>query len=162
LNLDKSIDKLSERLDDLYPDEDGPGKGVTHWKGKPIIPAKEWKKISGHNRLEFTTSGLKAFPDDLVPAVLVLFGGYDEYAEDIYPYHDGDPRPGTDEWKQSLDLPDENKLSDAELKLWRTRLEERRAKAKKEDPLEIWIQEYKELLAFKKIPLPVYEDSHIF
>jgi hypothetical protein len=105
---DKSIKNLSERLDDLYPDEDGPGKGLTHWKEKPIIPAEEWKKISGHNRLEFTTSGLKAFPDDLVPAVFVLF--FEGYDEDIYPYHDGDPRPGTDEWKQSLDLPDENKL----------------------------------------------------
>jgi hypothetical protein len=46
LNLDKHLNKLSERLDDLYPDEEGPGKGVTHWKGKPIIPAKEWKKKS--------------------------------------------------------------------------------------------------------------------
>ena len=160
MNLDRSIDKLSERLDDLYPDEDGPGKGVTHWKGKPIIPAKEWKKISGHYNFEFTTGGLKAFPDGLVEAALLFEGtSVDPYAEDIYPYHDGDPRPGTDEWKQSLDLPEP---SSDEFKLWLTRLEERRAKAKKEDPLEIWIQEYKELLAFKKIPIPVYEDSHIF
>jgi hypothetical protein len=64
--------------------------------------------------------------------------------------------PGTDEYKQSLGP--ERKLSAAELKLWQTRLEERRAK---EDPFEIWIQEYKELLAFKKIKLPEYDDTHI-
>jgi hypothetical protein len=44
---------------------------------------------------------------------------------------------------------------------WWNRLEERLAKAKKENPFEIWIQEYKELLAFKKIEQPVYDDTYI-
>jgi hypothetical protein len=31
----------------------------------------------------------------------------------------------------------------------------------KEDPFEIWIEEYKLLLKYKKIELPVYDDTHI-
>jgi hypothetical protein len=109
---DKSIKNLSERLDDLYPDEESLGKGITHWKGKPIIPAKEWKKISGHYNFEFTTGGLKAFPDGLVEAALLIEGGQDP-----------------------------------------------------EKPLEAalitWLSEYKELLKFKKVELPAYDDTYI-
>jgi hypothetical protein len=111
--------------------------------------------------LRISFKRLQSFPDGLVEFALSFEGNsVDSYAEDIYPYHDGDPRPGTDEFKHSLGLG--SKLSAAELKLWQTRIEERLAKAKKENPFEIWIQEYKELLAFKKIPLPVYEDERIF
>lgn len=159
---DKHLNKLSERLDNLYPDpEDKEGLGITHWKGKKITPVKEWKKIGIPsiykgviNPLIFHSDGLQFFPDGLVKFSLSFEGcSVDPYDESLFPYHDHDdiPRPGTLEHKMSLDSP-ASKLSDAELKLWETRVEERRAKAKKENPFEIWIQEYKELLVFKKIP----------
>jgi hypothetical protein len=53
------------------------------------------------------------------------------------------------------------KVTTSSWSLWQTKLEQRRAKAKKEDPFEIWIQEYKELLASKKIKLPEYDDTFI-
>ncbi len=47
MDRNKHLNKLSERLNNLYPDaEDKEGLGVTHWKGKKIIPVKEWKKIA--------------------------------------------------------------------------------------------------------------------
>jgi hypothetical protein len=154
---DRSIKNLSERLDYLYPDpDDNEGLGITHWKGKPIIPVKEWRKLSFSDSLHF-------FPDDLVVIALLPEGhSVDVYDESIFPYHDGDgiPRPGTEERKFSLDRP-ESKLSDANRKLWETRVKEAKAKAKIEDPSEIWVQEYKELLAFKKIELPVYNNPKI-
>ena len=167
-----SIDKLSERLNNLYLDQDDKdNEGITHWKGKRIIPSEDWKRIAvtgvkgslfKEPFLGFAPIGLQFFPDDLVEFALGFEGhSVNPYDESIFPYHDDDPRPGTLEWKMSLDIPDSSKRSDAELKLWRTRLQERRAKAKKEDPFEIWISEYKELLAFKKIPLPVHDDSYI-
>jgi hypothetical protein len=162
VDRNKHINKLSERLNNLYPDpDDKEGLGVTHWKGKKIIPVKEWKKMAlVEGGLGFRSSGLQFFPDDLVEAALQYEGcSVDPWDKSIYPYHDGDPEPGPAEYKQLLGP--ERKLSAAELELWHTRLEERRAKAKKEDPFEIWIEEYKELLAFKKIELPVYDDTHI-
>jgi hypothetical protein len=170
---DKSIDRLAERLNILYPDPDNDKdndgyEGITHWKGKWIIPTEDWKKLGipsiykgVRNPLILHLDGLQFFPDGLVEFVLLYEGkSVNPYAEDIYPYHDDDPRPGSLEYKMSLDAPG-HELTDAELKLWRTRIEERLAKAKKEDPFEIWIQDYKELLAFKKIKLPVYDDTHI-
>jgi hypothetical protein len=168
VDRNKHLNKLSERLNNLYPDaEDKEGLGVTHWKGKKIIPVKEWKKIALPSVYEgrlypmvFSSDGLQSFPDSLVEFALSFEGcSVDPWDKSIYPYHDGDPLPGTDEYKQSLGP--ERKLSAAELKLWQTRLEESQAKAKKEDPFEIWIEEYKELLAFKKIELPVHDDTHI-
>jgi hypothetical protein len=80
------------------------------------------------------SDGLQFFPDELVEFALSFEGCLvDPYDESIYPYHDGDPLPGTDEYKQSLGP--ERKLSASEHILWQTRLEERRAKAKKEDLL---------------------------
>ena len=172
MNLDKSIDKLSERPSSLYPDLDldNDNEGITHWKGKPIISAEDWIRIAitgvkgsvlKEPFLGFAPTGLQYFPDDLVELALGFEGCLvDSFAEDIYPYHEGDPRLGTDEWNKALGP--ERKLSDAELQLWQTRIEEAHEKAKKENPLGIWIEEYKELLAFKKIPLPVYDDERIF
>jgi hypothetical protein len=111
----KHLSKLSERLNNLYHGEEVPGKGLTYWKGKPIIPAKEWIKITGLTNLDgfrFTTDGLKAFPDGLVEAALLMGGGLDP----------GKPL---------------------------------------EAALITWLSDYRELLKFKKIPLPVYDDTYI-
>jgi hypothetical protein len=168
---DRSVKNLSERLDYLYPDpDDKENLGITHWKGKPIIPVKEWRKIGIPNPYKgvlnpmvFVSDGLQFFPDGLVEMALLSEGSsVDPYDESIFPYHDGDgiPRPDTEERKWSLDSP-ESKLSAADRKLWETRVEEARAKARKEDPFEIWIEEYKELLEYKGIKLPVYNTPKI-
>jgi hypothetical protein len=44
LNLEKSINKLSERLTNLYPDVNNNTPG--YWKGRKIIPTSQWIKIT--------------------------------------------------------------------------------------------------------------------
>jgi hypothetical protein len=62
LKLDKSIDKLSKRIERIDPspadDDDGNNNVITHWKGKPIIPLAEW------DRIEYTSYVLNFYPDD--------------------------------------------------------------------------------------------------
>jgi hypothetical protein len=74
-----TIDKLSERLNNLYPNPnpDVKGLGITHWDGKKIIPLDEWIKISNshkafaHGDLKYqkTEEALKYFPDDYTEAL---------------------------------------------------------------------------------------------
>ena len=123
---DKSIDKLNERLDELCQIEIRKmAYGIIYWKGKPIIPIKEWRKISILDSLQF-------FPDGLVEIALLPEGhSVDKYDESIFPYDDGDgiPLKGTEEWKYSLDSP-ESKLSDAKLSYGRQELRKLRLKQK--------------------------------
>jgi hypothetical protein len=68
VDRNKHLNKLSERLNNLYPRaDDKEGLGITHWKGKKIIPVKEWKKIAlVEGGLGFRSDGLQFFPDGLV------------------------------------------------------------------------------------------------
>jgi len=68
LNLDRSINKLSERLNNLYPDVNNNGPG--YWKGRKIIPTSQWLKIT--NTISKTTGKgevLQYFPDSYIPYV---------------------------------------------------------------------------------------------
>jgi hypothetical protein len=59
LNLERSIDRLAKRFDKLYPVVGSSNKtGLSHWKGKPIIPLEEWIQIQD------TSYALDYFPDD--------------------------------------------------------------------------------------------------
>jgi hypothetical protein len=62
---------------------------------------------------------------------------------------------GTDEYKQSLGP--ERKRRPPNLSYGRQDLKKDKPKQKKKTLFEIWIEEYKELLAFKKIELSVYD-----
>jgi len=44
LNLDRSINNLSQRLNNLYPDVNNNGPG--YWKGRKVIPTSQWLKIT--------------------------------------------------------------------------------------------------------------------
>jgi hypothetical protein len=66
LNLQRSIDNLTKRLnrlDPLLPTSHVPSSdnrtGLSHWKGRPVISLEDWIQIRGHlpYRLEY-------FPDD--------------------------------------------------------------------------------------------------
>ena len=71
MNLDRSINKLSQRLNNLYPDVNNNGPG--YWKGKRIIPTNQWIKIT--NTINKTTGkycikeALHYFPDSYIKYV---------------------------------------------------------------------------------------------
>lgn len=59
MNLERSIDNLTKRLDRLDPvSHSGNKTGLSNWKGKPIIPLAEWIMIRS------TPYALDYFPDD--------------------------------------------------------------------------------------------------
>jgi len=59
LNLARSIDNLAKRLDKFDPIFASSNKiGLSHWKGKPIIPVEKWIGIRD------THLALEYFPDD--------------------------------------------------------------------------------------------------
>jgi hypothetical protein len=68
LNLDRSINKLSEKLKNLYPDINNNGSG--YWKGRKVIPRDQWIKIT--NTISKTTrkycvkEALQYFPDSYI------------------------------------------------------------------------------------------------
>jgi hypothetical protein len=59
LNLDKSINKLSERLNNLYPNS----LQITHWKGKKIISVEEWQQISGLSEIYAREKEIESRPE---------------------------------------------------------------------------------------------------
>lgn len=66
MNLDKSINSLSQRLNKIYPDSSKGthNDGMNYWKGKKIIPADQWlefKKQYGKK------AALEFFPGDFLP-----------------------------------------------------------------------------------------------
>lgn len=71
MNLDRSINKLSERLNALYPDVSNNGPG--YWKGRGIIPTNQWIEIT--NTVSKTTGkycvkeALHYFPDSYIQYV---------------------------------------------------------------------------------------------
>ena len=56
MNLERSINNLSKRIERFY--SLGDGSDSNHWKGKEIIPLNEWIQLKG------TSYALKFFPDD--------------------------------------------------------------------------------------------------
>jgi hypothetical protein len=69
--LDKSLSKLSERIDNLFPDESNNREDPNYWKGKKVIPLNDWKKIANTNYAfqhgvehQKTKESLQYFPDD--------------------------------------------------------------------------------------------------
>jgi hypothetical protein len=64
LNLDKSINNLSQRLDKLDPEIRGDtnhNDGINYWKGKKIVPLNHWIQIKKDYNLQ---AALQFFPDD--------------------------------------------------------------------------------------------------
>ena len=65
MNLDRSINKLSERLNILCPDVDNNSPG--YWKGRKIIPTSQWLKITNTISKETgkyaVREALQYFPD---------------------------------------------------------------------------------------------------
>jgi hypothetical protein len=57
LNLDKSIDDLSKRIE-IFDSLNGDGNYPNHWRDKEIIPLNDWIRLRG------TLSALQYFPDD--------------------------------------------------------------------------------------------------
>jgi hypothetical protein len=75
LNLDRSIDRLTKKLNSLYPDENNNAPG--YWKGRKIISKDEWLEmghsISKGNKKYSVRDALKYFPDSYIEHVF-LFG----------------------------------------------------------------------------------------
>jgi hypothetical protein len=64
LNLDRSINKLSERLNKLYPETSSKIKyngGANYWKGRKIITLDQWFHIKENYTLK---AALQYFPND--------------------------------------------------------------------------------------------------
>jgi hypothetical protein len=77
LNLDKSVNNLSERLDKLYPDTSSKNDGVNYWKGRKLIPSDKWLKITKANTISRSENynvkeGLQYFPDDYFESLFPL------------------------------------------------------------------------------------------
>ncbi|MGB7636436.1 MAG: hypothetical protein WBL88_02555 [Nitrososphaeraceae archaeon] len=73
MNLDKSINSLSQRLNKLYPDtspisvsSNNCNDGVNYWKGKRIISVNQWLKIEQDYTLE---AALQYFHNDFLSVV---------------------------------------------------------------------------------------------
>jgi hypothetical protein len=70
--LNKSVNSLSQRLDKLYPEtssSDSSNDGISHWKGRKIIPLDKWLKITKANTISRKENynvkeALQYFPDD--------------------------------------------------------------------------------------------------
>jgi phenolic acid decarboxylase len=58
LNLDRSINNLSKRIERFDSFNDCDGNGSNHWKSKEIIPLNDWIQHKG------TSYALEFFPDD--------------------------------------------------------------------------------------------------
>jgi hypothetical protein len=71
LNLEKSIDRLTKKLNSLYPDDNNNAPG--YWKGRKIIPKDQWLEmghsISKGNKKYSVRDALHYFPDSYIERV---------------------------------------------------------------------------------------------
>jgi hypothetical protein len=82
LNLDKSVNSLSQRLNKLYPDTssgNSSNDGINYWKGRKIISLDKWLRISKANTISRredynVKEGLRYFPDDYFESMFLLGG----------------------------------------------------------------------------------------
>ena len=63
MNLEKSINNLSQRLNRISPETSSIdlNDGITYWRGKKIIPLDQWFQIKKDYGLK---TALQFFPDD--------------------------------------------------------------------------------------------------
>jgi hypothetical protein len=120
LNLDKSIDRLSKRLNSLYPDDNNNGPG--YWKGRKIIPKDQWlgmaHSISKGNKKYSVRDALRYFPDSYIEYVFPF--GVPEHlkaeADKWYTYyielmqHKKDPGYGSTKCHECLLCPQRDKF----------------------------------------------------
>ncbi|MFZ0265832.1 MAG: hypothetical protein WAL42_12180, partial [Nitrososphaeraceae archaeon] len=68
MNLDRSIDRLTKKLNSLYPADNN--NDPSYWKGKRIIPKDQWLRmahtISKKNKTYNVRAGLQYFPDSYI------------------------------------------------------------------------------------------------
>ncbi len=89
MNLDKSINNLSSRLDS-FEYSNGSGNELRYWKGRKIVSLNEWKKIANYNNaFSFgieghlqTNEALQYFPDDYSRSLFPL-GVQEEFEEKV-------------------------------------------------------------------------------
>jgi hypothetical protein len=71
LNLDRSIDRLSKKLNRLYPGDNNNAPG--YWRGRKIIPKDQWLRmahtISSKTGTYNVRAGLQYFPDSYIEHV---------------------------------------------------------------------------------------------
>jgi hypothetical protein len=92
LNLDKSVNKLIDRIDKL-DSSNGNKKsdGINYWKGKKIISLEEWFRISRTNNLgnpdkHRIKEGLEYFPNGYCEMIFPL-GVPDDIIENVNEWH---------------------------------------------------------------------------
>jgi hypothetical protein len=120
LNLDRSIDRLSKKLNSLFPDENNNGPG--YWKGRKIIPKDQWLRmvhsISKKNKKYSVRDALQYFPDSYIEYVIPF--GVPEHlkaeADKWYTYyielmqHKKDPGYGSTKCHECLLCPQRDKF----------------------------------------------------
>jgi hypothetical protein len=121
LNLDRSIDRLSKKLNSLYPDDNNNAPG--YWKGRKIIPKDEWLRmahtISKKSGTYNVRAGLQYFPDSYIEYVFPF--GVPEHlkadAKKWYSYyielmqHKKDPGYGSTKCRECLLCPHRDEFS---------------------------------------------------
>jgi hypothetical protein len=121
LNLDRSIDRLTKKLNSLYPDDNNNAPG--YWKGRKIIPKDQWLRmahsISKKNKKYSVRDALQYFPDSYIEYVLPF--GVPEHlkseANKWYSYyielmqHKKDPGYGSTKCRECLLCPQRDESS---------------------------------------------------
>jgi len=91
LNLDKSVNKLIDRIDKLDFSNTNKSDGINYWKGKKIISLEEWFQISRTNNLSNPDKhrikeGLEYFPNGYCEMIFPL-GVPDDITENVNEWH---------------------------------------------------------------------------
>ena len=120
LNLDRSIDRLTKKLNSLYPADNN--NDPSYWKGKRIIPKDQWLRmahtISKKNKTYNVRAGLQYFPDSYIESVFP-FGVPEHLKEEAnkwYSYyielmqHKKDPGYGSTKCRECLLCPHRDKF----------------------------------------------------
>ena len=75
LNLDRSINKLLERLNNLYPEVNNNGPG--YWKGRKIVSLDQWYQVRERYSLRVA---LQYFPNDFSDGFPSIFDNIEDQA----------------------------------------------------------------------------------
>jgi hypothetical protein len=128
LNLDRSIDRLSKKLNRLYPDDNNNAPG--YWKGRKIIPKDQWLRmahtISSKTGTYNVRAGLQYFPDSYIEHVF-SFGVPEHLKEETKKWyshylelmqHKKDPGYGSTKCHGCLLCPQEDKFGIHKVIAW--------------------------------------------